>query len=290
MKPNFLIKVTILVVMMIFLVSCSGSSGAKQIQYNFKQGVAELNYKFFPNAPPEKIYPKSNFKMILELDNQEAYDITNGKVKIVGLDERFFRVDPLKKDFQTLLGRSLTNPSGDKDFIEFDGEAFELFENSEEYSANYFLKISYNSKMEFTDSLCLNPKLYEIYDSGCKMEERKSYSGQGAPLVVSEIEPIIYPAGAGAQLELRARLDNLGRGKINDIQFESAKLGNQKFDTCAFQDASKEDVAILYKDKQETILICRVFLPDQKSYTTTLTMSFSYDYEVEEQHQLLMVK
>lgn len=291
MRPNILLKSTILAVMMIFLISCSGSSGEKLAQYNFKQGTAELNLNFFPNAPPDKIYPNSHFKIILELDNQAAYDINNGKIKIVGLDERFFKVNPLKKDFETLVGKSLTNPAGDKMFIDFDGQAQDLFENAEEYSTNYFLITEYQSTMDFTDSICLNPKLYQFYDSGCQREEKKSYSGQGAPLAVVELEEIILPAGSGATVEFRILLENMGRGKISKVKLESANLGNLPLEDCQFQDAPLgKETAIFYEDKQEAMLICRTFLSSQNSYTTTMMMKFSYNYELEEQHQLLMVK
>lgn len=297
--PNLKLLWTFLLIALLGLVlglsSCNSTSGTKQAQYNFKQGISSLEWKFLENAPPEEIYPNSNFKIILGLDNQMAYDLYNGKVKILGLDERFFKVRPASApnspEFSFLEGRSLTNPAGEKKFATFDGQAFSLFANAENYQANYFLRISYNSKIDFTDSICLNPKLYEFYDAGCKVVPEKSYSGQGGPLAVTEMKEIIYPGGSGANFEFRFKLENRGNGRISKIALDSASLGGKDLEQCQFQDAPLDKKPIpLYQNKQEAVLICNYLLPGQGSYTTPISLSFSYDYEVEEQRSLRMVK
>lgn len=298
MKNNLSLNqiiVSLTLVSILILSGCDSTSGTKQAQYNFKQGTSSLEWKFLENAPPEEIYPKSNFKIILGLDNQMAYDLYNGKVKILGLDEQFFKISPASApnnpDFGFLEGRSLTNPAGEKKFVTFDGQAFSLFANAENYQANYFLRISYNSRIDFTDSVCLNPKLYEFYDAGCKVVPEKSYPGQGGPLAVTEIKEIVHPAGSGANFEFRFRLENRGNGQISKIALDSASLGGKNLEKCQFQDAPLDKKSIpLYQDKQEAVLICEHLLSGQESYTTPISLSFSYDYEIEEQHNLKMVK
>ncbi|MBU1632346.1 MAG: hypothetical protein KJ580_04000, partial [Nanoarchaeota archaeon] len=169
-----------LIALVISTLGCKSSSvGDKAGQYNFKQGVAELKLSLLDNAPPEKIYPNSNFKIVVEVDNPSAYDITDGRINIVGIDEKYFQVYPFEQNINFLEGRNLANPSGDKTFIEFDGTAGQLFQNAEEYTANFFLMAKYRSKVEFVDTVCISPNFYDVYDSGCKVEGKKSYSGQG---------------------------------------------------------------------------------------------------------------
>lgn len=280
-----------LTVMVFFLLGCGTPTGEKASQYNFKQGISELKIKFLDNAPPEKIYPNSNFKMVVKLDNQAAYPVNNGMLRIVGVDDKFFMIGPLEQTFDNLQGRSLLSPAGDKKFLEFDGRSGRLFQNAERYRGDYFLKAKYSSTMEFSDTVCINPKLYHAYDSGCKVDDKKSYSGQGAPLAVTGIEEIIYPLGTGAKAEFRIQLKNRGRGEVDFIRLKSAKLGGKDFQLCEFQgpviDIHK---ALLKKDRQEALLICGSVLRDQSSYTTTLTLDFSYDYELKEQHSLNLVR
>ena len=86
-----IISCGLILVLALLLFSC-GSPGEKQTTYNFKQGYGGLQLSFLENAPPEKIYPNSEFKLIVKLDNQAAYDLINGKVRIVGLDDRYFQI------------------------------------------------------------------------------------------------------------------------------------------------------------------------------------------------------
>src|SRR3989338_6590880 len=158
---------SILLLGILFLITSCGSSGTEGLDYNYKQGILELQSKFINNAPPERIYSNSSFKMILELANPTAYDITSGELKLLGLDEKYFQVMPLELPFGPLQGRSVTNPVGDRGFLELDGTALQLIESAEEYTANYYLKMKYKSTLDFADTICINPNLYAVYDAGC---------------------------------------------------------------------------------------------------------------------------
>lgn len=291
---------------LLFLFSCGTDQGEKLAYYNFKQGVAELQLNFRENAPPERIYPNSDFKLILEADNQMAYDIEEGKVWITGILGEYFEVTPLEQNFQEVLqgepfaGRSLTTPAGTKVFFEFQGHAFLPFQNAEQQTNPFFLKAQYRSRAEFQDTFCLNTNLYAVYDASCSKESRedaKSYSGQGAPVGVSEVEVVTSP-GVGAQVEFRVRLRNFGKGKIERIDIVRAQLGKEEI-SCNFPGASGEykgsvvatervDSGSFYSTGgiSEALLLCKKPLEAQTSYETTLQLEFSYLYLVQEQKQL----
>ena len=281
----------ILLFLVIFIISgCGSSNEEKQTQYNFKQGLAELKINLLENAPPEKIYPESDFPFIVELDNQAAYDIRNGELRIVGLDPAYFDIYPLSENFD-LLGKSLTNPAGQKDYLEFSGRSGQLFENSEEHSADFLLKAVYSSEVDFTDTICINTDAYNIFDSGCTSEEAKSYSGQGAPIAVTSLEQVVSPGNA-AELELRIKIENKGSGRVNRVVVETAQLGGELL-TCIFNNAGQGVVYDFPEDeekKQEVILICKKSLRGQRSYETTLSVALRYDYELQEEKTLNLVK
>jgi hypothetical protein len=284
-----LTNVLIIVVLAIFLVGC-GSSGQGTAKTNFKTGSGGLRTSFFNNAPPDKIYPNSDFRIILQIKNEAAYDLTAGEISIIGLEEKYFEVGPVRQVFPLLEGRSLLNPSGGKMFMEFEGKAGKLFQNAQNYRGNYFLKTKFKSAVEFSDTICLSPRLYEIYDSGCNPQEKKGYSGQGAPLAITDIELVAYPIGTGAKIEFRTRLKNLGNGMISHINLKSARLGGVEFQECEFQGpVVNAHEALLSANKQESMLLCETTLASSSSYETTLAFDFDYDYEMKEQHQLNLV-
>ena len=138
-----LIKFLVIIVLFMFLLGCGSSSGPKQGIQNFKQGYGSLDVRFLDNSPPEKIYQGSKFKMIVELDNQAAYDLEGGQIKIMGVDEKFFLMSsPLTNDFSVLMGKSLVSPSGEKIFVEFDATALnELFEMQNVFKTHFLLRL-----------------------------------------------------------------------------------------------------------------------------------------------------
>lgn len=290
--------VLIVVILSLLLISGCGGTSTSTLSYNFKQGVSEVNVKLMENAPPKQIYPFSKFKLIVDLDNQAAYGVTNGKVNIIGLDSKYFVLDSISRDFNTLQGRSLQNPLGEQKFLTFDGDAKGLFQNAQQYTGNYYLNVDYDSVFEFTDTMCLNPSVYDIYDSGCKEQNRKSYSGQGAPVAITEVEEMIYPYETGtSDLEFRMRLSNRGRGRINTVTFQEAKLGGAVMD-CNFvenyeaigQNAETKKTLVFKSGVQETMVICRTHVPQSKSYTTTVYARFGYQYTLEQRYALRLVK
>tara|TARA_Y100000034_G_scaffold125089_1_gene174192 strand:- start:257 stop:1102 length:846 start_codon:yes stop_codon:yes gene_type:complete len=276
----------VLIIFILFLIGCGSSEPDNLIDYNFRQGYSGLDVSFIDNAPPDQIYPYSEFKIIVELENLAADDIINGKVAILGLEDRYFIVDPLNQDFADLLGRSLTNPNGDKDVVEFYGSSVDLFQNADEYVNNYLLKISYDSEMEFADSICIKPNLYSTYDGGCEVED-KSYSGQGGPLAITGMEEIISP---NSGVEFRLNLENKGEGKVGQVTLRRARLGNEALE-CQFRGERADLRRTNFDQEQQTTIICRKsFINGQSSYMTTLSMNFDYEYELVQQEQLMMVK
>jgi len=277
----------VLLAMASFVLAGCGAGGPQDISYNFKQGIKEVTFSFLENAPPKQVYPSSNFKMIAAVDNQAAYDVTNGVVKIVGLDARYFYVTPEEQEFGPLLGKSILSPAGDKVFLEFDGFSQALFENAEEYVGNFLLKAAYRSTMYFADTVCINPTLYDVYSAGCKVQASKAYSGQGAPVAVTKLEEVVSPDAA---VEFRIFLRNSGRGKVSTLTLNNARLGGKELE-CEFQRAVENKKSLILNQKmQEAALICKTLLDSQNSYETTLSLGFSYKYEVEQRHSLRLVK
>jgi hypothetical protein len=276
-------------ILVLFIVGCNGTNSGEQIlEYNFKQGISEVEISLLDGTPPDEIYPESEFVLVVELHNQAAYDIDEGVLQIVGLDEKYFRMDILEEEVDTLLAKSLTNPEGDRDFFEFAGSSGQLFGNSEKEEANYFITLEYRSAVSFSDTICVAPGLYDVYDAGCEVDTSRSYSGQGAPLAIKKLEQITSP---NSGVEFRFDIRNKGGGSVKDITLGPARLGTEEL-PCVFQGiAAQGRTVTLPHDEQEVTLVCRKdFLGGDSSYTTTLAVDLAYTYELREEHILKMIK
>lgn len=274
----------------LFIISCSGSDSDRLAQTNFKQGSGGVEVTFLENAPPEVIYPGADFKIVLDIANLAAYDVLNGYVKIVGVNHDYFAIQPLEQYVAVLDGRSMTNPEGGREFVEFLGRSGTLFLNAQERVEPYIVKFRFDSTVEFGDSVCINSKLYEVYDAGCQVETSKSYSGQGAPLGIGSLEEIIIP-GDNAAVEFRLHVENLGSGEVGKVVMGKGLLGGEEIG-CYFQEADeikKVNEVTFAQKRQSATIVCKKYLTDTRSYTTTLSVDLSYDYKMEQEGQLRLV-
>tara|TARA_Y100000310_G_scaffold324914_1_gene387515 strand:- start:24964 stop:25758 length:795 start_codon:yes stop_codon:yes gene_type:complete len=259
------------------------------LHHNYQQGVSELNVVVLENLPPKKIFQNSDFSIVLQLDNQAAYPVTNGVVNLLGIDSTYYDVHTSSQSFQPLEGRSIISPNGDTIFLDFDASAKELYQNAEKNEQNYFIKVQYDSKMQFSDTICINTDLYNLNNGGCLSESTKSYSGQGAPIAISRVEQITNP-GSNKRIEFRFFIENRGSGKILKATLTNSKLGTKEM-PCIFQGmALHEFTKVFEPETQQVVLVCSKEISQSESYQTTLSLSFDYVYELSKQERLTLVK
>lgn len=275
------------IIAVLFIVGCS-SGGTSVVTTNFKQGVAEVSLEQVQNSPPREVFPESLFSMIVAVHNEAAYAVSDLRLEVLGIDQTYFDLYPSVEDIGVLQGRSLTNPIGDKTFIQFDGVSGDLVDGAQQYINPYFLQLSYRSQVQFADTICLSSTLYEFDDGGCQVQSQKSYSGQGAPLAVTKMDTVVSP-GVGA--EFRLHLQNRGRGDVETVRLGNVQLGGEPVE-CAIQSTDNPFAAAVWDSEQrEMIVICRTdSLTTTTSYTTTLTADFLYTYKLQEQYQLRLVR
>ncbi len=269
------LRIVSLLFLSLFLVSCSKFPGEDITTYNFAQGIKEAELRFLQNAPPKEVLPSADFKIIVEVENQAAYPLEDAVVSLIGLKQPLFQPFTTREELPLLQGRSALSPLGDKGFAEFDVFVNDLPPGKRQKEETFRVELAYHSTMEFVDTVCVTANLYGIYDSGCTVNDRKSYRGQGAPLAVTEMQEIITPS----EVEFRFRVENKGKGKANFVNVNDAKLGSDEL-RCEFLSERGRTTIKLGKDNQEAVLVCRGIIRAQRSYTTTLTIGFSYDYEL----------
>lgn len=281
-------KKNILLLLLVLLIvsACSGTQPQGIDYQSFRTGISELSMTFLPQLPPEKIYPQSDVAMLLQLHNKAGYDIINGKVAIVGADARYLEITALEQSFARLEGRSLENAAGELTQLRFDARAKDLTDKAASQVVKYIVALSYQSSLEFVDTVCLDPRLYQLQDSGCTMQPLKQYSGQGSPLAVVRLEEIMHP-GSSAKVELRLHLEARGKGKVIAIRLGQAKLGGEELE-CHIQGTEDLEVKV-HAANQKVVVICHKGISSSVSYQTPISVEFGYDYELREPHQVTLV-
>ncbi len=272
----------ILVLILVLLVGCDmlggEGSGDRITAVDYRTGISGLEIEILEGLPPKEIYEGSNFKIGLRLRNKGAYNINRGELSIAGFDQKYVIVSERKVGLEPIEGKSRTNSEGDFYIKEFDGQTLESLEGAKEYAANYYVVAEYDYRSEMQTEVCVNTNLYsdlKLSEESCKPEQTQSFSGQGAPIVISKLEEIIMPEGTGAKVLFKLKIENKGGGELKGpVYMEEVKLGNSRL-IC-------EPRFFEVKRDRENVFVCTHHESSSASYVTPFYAAIHYSYETRE--------
>ncbi|MBI4152579.1 hypothetical protein HY495_02610 [Candidatus Woesearchaeota archaeon] len=290
MKNGKIIVRTILVssvlLMVLFVIGCGGSD-QQTLQKNYKQGYALPTLVIDEQRSPSVFYQNRPFSLTLTLFNRAGYPLQNVKVAIANYDQTFLSIANPQQFFPLIEENNAFNDdNGGRVDLVFAGDVRDL-RGAEERREPYRLYASYDSKMEFAPTICVNAARYDVFDAGCQMPKSKvSFSGQGAPLAVTSMEEIVL-SGDVAELELRLRLENKGNGDLKNIRLGQARLGNTPL-ACQFKNVLENaDKSVSFKsNRKDGEVLCTATLTEKSSYQTALFIEFFYSYELSVARQM----
>ncbi|MBT3298619.1 hypothetical protein HN385_06840 [archaeon] len=275
-----------------FLSSCGGSEVSSNIESldanYFKTGYSGLEISVEDNFPPDEMYDNSNLNIVVKLENKGAYDLSSGLVQVLGFDSAYVILyDQEGIEFPSegyfLSGKSLENADGETERASFSGYVNPIKEGAEKQVMKYYLKASYDYTNELVEDVCVDLSSYDVYDSGCELDERKKLNGQGGPLAITEIETYTNPSEN--EIKFYLTVQNKGQGTADKVTLIQAKLGNDELD-CEF----REGEGIIFdfdKDTgQSTELECSKRVSGTSSYETTLYVEYFYSYDLLEQERI----
>lgn len=271
--------VSLIVVLLISLLVIGCTQSNKQIADFKKEGFWELDVARSQSYFPQTVHQGDDFEIGLTLVNDAAYDAHDVRVLVAGFDNAFVDIIPGEEKKDVIAGRSLFDQDGEEALFQFQGLVKDL-QGAEFKAQNYFIYLTYNSKMEFTPKPCIGPRqLYKnIQDQGCVIPESViRYNGQGAPLAVETME-IIPPSASGGEIKFILTLRNRGKGKINTVQLEKAMIANEELN-CQFRGETETATKVILPETKTLDVVCTAILESENRYTTTLFISFVYDYQ-----------
>ncbi|MDP3734309.1 MAG: hypothetical protein Q8R37_03700 [Nanoarchaeota archaeon] len=271
--------VSIIALLLISMLVISCTQGNKQIADFKKEGIGEVDVSRQESYFPRTAHQGDTFDMGLALINNAAYDAKDVRVVVAGFDNAFVDLIHEKEEKALIAGRSLFDQDGEEAQFQFQGVVNDLL-GAEFKNQNYFIYLTYNSKMEFTPKPCIGLRqIYKnIQDQGCSIPEGATrYNGQGAPLTVESME-ILPPSASGGEIKFILTLRNRGKGNINTVQLDKAMIANKELH-CQFRGEPEMTKTVIFPEMKTLEVVCTALLETENRYTTTLFISFLYDYE-----------
>ena len=277
----------LVVVVLLFVVSCSSSTPSSSM-YNFRSGISEIQITD-DSVFPLQVSNRDPFEVRLVLQNKAAYDLTNVKVGLVGLDSDKILVDEPEQEVPEFFGRSLSYPEGDRREVVFTGSVASLKLAGDDGRKDTFQAyVSYDSTVELSYDLCVSGASMVVNDGGCMPDDTpQRLSGQGAPIAITDV----YEQASGDRGQVRFTLENRGSGDavyavLGNGGGRMATLGGMPI-SCQF--LSEFPARFEFGEKKSVDVSCSFDLQaGGRSYSSPLYVQIGYGYRYWEDHSVVV--
>lgn len=247
-------------------------------------------------------YIKQQAFFVVELKNKGAYDVKNGRYSFIYQDQYVEPVQGMQDaGLFSLNGKSQYNPQGDSTRITFRAVAKDLPPQTETYQTPVIFQACYPYKTFASAPICIDPDLANTNPRKvCKPAQVALGGGQGAPVTVTKIVPIMVPEVTPEMEEFQAvrpafeiYLKNSGTGLVMSKDDIAGACGlsakafaqegfNKATITAVLQetplDCPKE---VVLEPGQETMILCdskKPFDMTTGTFTTLLSVNIEYGY------------
>jgi hypothetical protein len=281
----------LLVVSLFMLTSCGGgSTSGRDTDFRFGSEALELQ---LINGGVEDFFEGDDMVILVEYFNRGTSDITDGEFFVSGYDLKYLTLT-LDPKFINIPGKDEFDPQGKQSqILTIKSSPLRLPKNTEEFMQTVKLTACYTYRTLATAEVCIDPdpKSRRVQDKICTMTP-VSPGGQGAPIVVTYVEPLV----SRNDLRLNIEFSNQGNGIVFDRTISNAKCFA---DLDRYSDADKVDVLRveysgnrlncqpsnpirLVDGKGKVTCECKGCIHDyMDAYETLVTMEFAYGYRNE---------
>jgi len=230
-------KIFTFFILILFLSGCDiGNQSAKISDEEYHTGTEGLVIEFMDNMPPEKVYETDTFPAGIKLENKGAYDIKNGYLLLnIEQDNLDLQKGSLKRSLE-IDGRSISNPYGESQTINYLLKANELGKETETLTSTIIATECYEYKTEFLKTVCVDTDFYNLKKvaKACSSEDIESSDGQGAPVSISKVESKMLEEDDVLKPTFIVYITNNGNGQVINSDSVSAACSETGF--------SREDI------------------------------------------------
>ncbi|MDP3765143.1 MAG: hypothetical protein Q8R04_01390 [Nanoarchaeota archaeon] len=257
------ISLTGIILFLLLIAGCSSSSTQKTDDINVRIGFSGLTAEFLKGTPPAKMFEGNTFPALIKVKNNGAYSIKNGQAILsLGVEKDYTKKTDLLtggriNSFEGLSnaasfgleGKSSINPIGSEEVISYNLVAGKVDPQSETHTSTVIATLCYPYKTVLTGNVCVDTDVNNLRPAKkvCNMQDLVFGNGQGAPVVVTNIEVNMLPViSSGTESAARIKpqfliyIENKGPGTV--IKEESVR------DFCTKSGTEHKNLNVVYVD------------------------------------------
>ncbi len=222
-------KIIFIPIILILITACTGNKITSDPIISPEEiytGSDGLVMNFLTNAPPAEAFENSYAGFGLKLENKGAYDIENGYLAI-SLETDY--IDSIRSSLKStsryidfsdyehitfdLNGKSIESLEGDKDVLTFTLMTKELEELSQTHTTTIAVTSCYEYRTTVSETVCIDSDVNNLKErtKSCTVAPN-TLNSQGAPIVVTKIEPKMIPKERGVEPQFKIRIENKAGG------------------------------------------------------------------------------
>lgn len=309
-------KVAVLIVLLIFLVSCKGrvASGedprnTEAILKEVQSGTKGVEIEILPNFPPDILYDQNELIAIIDVKNKGNHNLEAQEcfVQITGFDPNiigsiFGVPQSCAGGIETLEGKNVFNTGGGFSQLEFGSSNVLLPDDILEYNPTLNFVTCYNYETKANPQICVDPAFYQVSteQKTCRPSDVSMSGGHGAPVAVSRVNVDMV----GNKAIFSIDIVNQGSGKVlhpdTDIRScaDNAQLKHTDLDKVRFNidlvggsstDCKPNDGLVrLSNDKGKIVCTSQVDAPS--AFETPLKVNLQYNYIQSQQKKIKIIR
>ena len=314
-------KFALILLIVILIVGCRPPTSTQGEGSSYRAGAEGLVMNFISGAPPNKIFADEDevhIPISIEVRNRGAYPTSkdssawsNSVIFIGGFDKGIIDQwelgdsgisdEPtvnLNEKIDVLEGKSINNPEGGYDLLEFTGTVDLENIDVDKYTPNFLVTACYDYKTKASPNVCVDPRPFST------VKERKvcnvndvSLTNQGAPVAITKVES----KALSNSIQFKIHFKNVGKGEViaieeltrcspdgeklekrhmDFVKVEKVELGGGDIDCGKLLSVGNQDgYARLINNQGFIVCNLKDYKEDVDSaYTTPLYVELSYGY------------
>lgn len=255
-------------------------------------GTSALEASFNPSSN-NNIYMCRQSKVLVDVRNTGAFDIENGIYSFIFEEQVLKSLDEKQVRF-SLEGKSVFNPPGGRDQLQFRLENIGLPEQLETYNSPLIFQSCYKYKTFASAPICIDPDVQNLNQRKACLPQPVTLGGsQGAPVAITQVDSIMIPEDDKVRPVFAVYVQHVGTGRI--VTEEGADVACTAAEDVGQKLLSLADVTVKLQGRelacspdpvaieigQEAMFVCeddKLYGLAEGTFSTVLEVELSYGY------------